>query len=499
MRCTWFLTVIVLLTPSAWAETTPEQAPIAEITEASPESSTPAAPSDLATPSQAEHVDLRKVVSDPLSDSSQPKVEAEPAEEQHPNETPAEEPPIGPSAAASGAEDQAQPELNALPELLLAPTEDIETTEAATEQPTAESAAGQQPLVMLGSEVLPGTSTRLAWAAEESFAGIAAPTPVLVVHGAQPGPKLCLTAAVHGDELNGIEVVRHILYDLDPSKLRGTVIGVPIVNLQGFRRGSRYLPDRRDLNRFFPGAPEGSAASRLAYSFFQQVVRHCDLLVDLHTGSFRRTNLPQLRADLKDPGASELAHHMGAIVVLHGHGAEGTLRRSAVAAGIPAVTLEAGEPHNVQQDAVNASILSIETLLYNRNMYPQRGFWARQTQPIYYRSRWVRASTGGVLISQVKLGERVRAGALLGTITDPVTNYRDEIVSPINGRVIGMALNQVMFPGFAAYHIGYQTSVEDAAEQETGNSEEDEDALSGPPIDAPPQGRDSEGLGAPGE
>ena len=147
-----------------------------------------------------------------------------------------------------------------------------EPQEATAPPADADEPPDRRPLVLLGSEVPAGTSTRLSWSPEHSFAGIAGPTPVLVVNGAKPGPVLCLTAAIHGDELNGIEVVRRVLYDLDARKLSGTVIGVPIVNLQGFRRGSRYLPDRRDLNRFFPGNARGSSAARIAQSFFDEVI-----------------------------------------------------------------------------------------------------------------------------------------------------------------------------------------------------------------------------------
>jgi predicted deacylase len=325
-----------------------------------------------------------------------------------------------------------------------------------------------EPLRMLGAEVLPGTSTRLAWSAKDFLAGISVPTPVLVVHGAKPGPRVCLTAALHGDELNGIEVVRRVLYDLQPDKLNGTVIGVPIVNLQGFRRASRYLPDRRDLNRYFPGHPTGSSAARIAHSFFNEVISHCQYLVDLHTGSFRRTNLPQLRADLTNPGVAELTRHMGAIVVLHSKGTRGSLRRAAVNAGIPAVTLEAGEPLNVEPDAVQQGVHSIEALLSKLNMYPYKGMWARKTEPVYYKSRWVRVPAGGILLNKVRLGERVKANQFLGTVTDPITNISHEIHAPIPGRVIGMALNQVMLPGFAAYHLGYQATAEEAAEFDAG-------------------------------
>ncbi|HKJ20167.1 MAG TPA: succinylglutamate desuccinylase/aspartoacylase family protein, partial [Woeseiaceae bacterium] len=152
---------------------------------------------------------------------------------------------------------------------------DVPLADAVT---TAEGLA--EPLLLLGSEIAPGSSQRLAWSATELFEGVPVSTPVLVVNGSLPGPNLCLTAAVHGDELNGIEMVRRVLHDIDPDKLSGAVIGVPIVNVQGFRRGSRYLPDRRDLNRYFPGNPNGSAAARIAYALFTNVIAHCDALVD---------------------------------------------------------------------------------------------------------------------------------------------------------------------------------------------------------------------------
>lgn len=326
--------------------------------------------------------------------------------------------------------------------------------------------ATQKPLIMLDNEVPPGTSTRLSWTPDVSFMGIAAPTAVLVVHGVKPGPKVCLTAAIHGDELNGIEVVRHVLYSIDPQELSGTVIGVPIVNLQGFRRSSRYLPDRRDLNRYFPGNANGSSASRIAHSFFHQVIGQCDLLVDLHTGSFHRTNLPQLRANLQQPQVAELARQMGAIVVVHSEGTPGCLRRAASDAGIPAVTLEAGQPHQLQKSSVNHGIKSVENLLDSLGMVDRRPFWKLKSEPVYYQSQWVRVPSGGILFSDVELGESVNKGRVLGVITDPITNARQEVLAPFDGRIIGMALNQVMYPGFAAYHLGLQSSVE-AVEQDS--------------------------------
>jgi predicted deacylase len=311
-------------------------------------------------------------------------------------------------------------------------------------------------MTVLDVSVEPGTARRLSWSATELFEGVPVSTPVLVVNGALPGPTLCLTAAVHGDELNGIEMVRRVMHDLNPSRLSGAVIGIPIVNVQGFRRGSRYLPDRRDLNRYFPGNPNGSAAARIAHSFFNNVVAHCDALVDLHTGSFERANLPQIRADLRNPDVMTLTQGFGSMVILHSTPAVGTLRHAATRAGIPAVTLEAGGPSQLELNEVKLGVKGIETLVNTLGMMRKRRMWG-EPEPVYYRSSWVRADNGGILLSDVSLGSTVRKGDRLGTITDPMNNARSELRSPYSGRIIGMARNQVVMPGFAAFHVGIQT------------------------------------------
>ena len=319
------------------------------------------------------------------------------------------------------------------------------------------AAAGTaETMLLLGNQVEPGTAQRLSWSATELFEGVPVSTPVLVINGAYPGPTLCLTAAVHGDELNGIEMVRRVMHDLDPGKVSGAVIGIPIVNVQGFRRGSRYLPDRRDLNRYFPGNPNGSAAARIAHSFFANVVSHCDALVDLHTGSFERANLPQIRADLRNPDVVTLTQGFGSMVILHSTPAVGTLRYAATRAGIPAVTLEAGGPSQLELGEVKLGVKGIETLVNTLGMIRKRRLWG-DPEPVYYRSSWVRADNGGILLSDVSLGSTVRKGDLLGTITDPMNNARTEVRSPYAGRIIGMARNQVVMPGFAAFHVGIET------------------------------------------
>lgn len=326
----------------------------------------------------------------------------------------------------------------------------------------------QKPFVLLGSEVAPGIATRLSWRPRVTFSGIEAPTPVLVINGTKPGPVLCLTGAVHGDELNGIEIVRRVMYDINPLNLSGTLIGIPIVNLQGFERGTRYLPDRRDLNRYFPGNPKGSMASRIAHSLYREVIVHCSGLVDLHTASFHRTNLPQVRADMRNEAVAKFTEGFDKMVVVHNKGGSGTLRRAAVNDGIPAVTLEAGEPMRLQEDKVKAGVRSIYSLLERQGMYSRMFSWG-EPEPVYYKSRWVRTHHGGILMSTAKLGTRVRKGDVLGTVTDPITNQSQTIKSPYDGRVVGMAVNQVVMPGFAAYHMGIDASEKTVAEPEAAD------------------------------
>jgi predicted deacylase len=359
----------------------------------------------------------------------------------------------------------------------------------AAEAPATEAAAPDESAMfkpkgrirLLGADVAPGTRKRLTWTSGTAIEGFAVPVPVIVVNGTGPGPVLCLTAAVHGDELNGIEIVRRVLDNLHEDELNGAVIGVPIVNIQGFYRGTRYLPDRRDLNRYFPGNNKGSAATRIAHSFFTEIIQHCSALIDLHTGSLNRTNLPQVRADLRSPAVARMTQGFGATVVLHGAGDAHSMRRAANEAGIPSVTFELGEPLRVQSEQVEHGAKAVETLLYTLGMTKQRRYWG-DPEPVYYASKWVRVDNGGILFSDVGLGERVSEGELLGVVTDPISNQQHRIYAPTSGRVLGMALNQVVLPGFAAYRIGTSTSKarmpkrgSDGDDDEAADSVEDEE------------------------
>lgn len=324
---------------------------------------------------------------------------------------------------------------------------------AAAESARAERELSESPFLLLNAKVKPGTSTRLAWSPNIQIAGLSQPTPVLVVNGARPGPTLCMTAAIHGDELNGIEIVRRVIYDLDPAELSGRVVGIPIVNVQGFQQGSRYLADRRDLNRYFPGDPDGSLANRIAHSLFQQIIRHCDMLVDLHTGSLKRTNLPQLRANMNVPEVADFSRGFDGMAIVHSTGGPGMLRHAAVEAGIVAVTMEAGESLRIQEEQIEAGVNSMNSLLERQEMLDRFFNWG-PPEPVFYESHWIRSDKGGILFSDVKLGDRVADGETLGIVADPITNEQFPIRANSDGRILGMAVDQVVMAGFAAYHVG---------------------------------------------
>ncbi len=306
---------------------------------------------------------------------------------------------------------------------------------------------------ILDTDVAPG-ERRLLWLnITESYAALPVRAPIHVVRGTANGPTLCLFGGVHGDEVNGIEIVRRIIEDTESGALRGTLIGAPIVNVPAFRLGSRYLPDRRDLNRHFPGDPSGSSASRIANVVFQQIVRRCSHLVDYHTGSLRRSNIPQVRGDGSNKTVRSMMQAFD-VVGIDTQGRKGTLRRAAMEAGIPAVLFEAGQPNLFDQDYVQAGVDGTLRLMRALRMIDDAPP-ATARALLYRDSVWVRADSGGILLRAVEAGATVEKGNLLGTVHDPVEGRRSEIVAPVTGQIIGHALDQVVMPGFSAFHIAF--------------------------------------------
>jgi len=321
-----------------------------------------------------------------------------------------------------------------------------------------------KPFELIGQIVMPGTMKTLKWFSVQSPGGVDVGTPVIVINGASPGPVLALTAALHGDELNGIEMIRQVVHNIDPAKLKGVVVGIPIVNLEGFWRKERYIGDRRDLNRYFPGNPDGSYPSRVAHALFSDIINHCDMVIDLHTGSYYRENLPQLRADLSVDQVADIAKGFGALTALQSKAPSGSLRGAATAAGIPAVVMEIGGPLSLEPEMVDAGVKSIRTFLQVMGMMDKFKFLPTP-QPVFYGSEWVRAESGGILMNKVKLGASVKEGEILAEVIDPISNEVDKVLSPINGTILGRAQNQFVSPGFALFRVGVRHTAEELEEQ----------------------------------
>jgi predicted deacylase len=296
----------------------------------------------------------------------------------------------------------------------------------------------------------------MPFAENETFATSYLNMPVFVSRGKERGPTLCLTAGVHGDELNGVEVVRRSFAQVDPEELRGTLIALPTINAHGVRTKSRYLSDRRDLNRAFPGSTGGSVARLIAYAVFSGVLVNCDAIIDLHTASNQRANLPQIRADISDRAIRDLALHFGLGIVVGGKGPDGSLRREAAKAGIPAIIYEAGEPDRFQPEEIDKGVQGVRSVMAHLDMIAGEELEIPEAR-IYERSQWVRAQVGasGFFFPTAGLGDVVEVGEVLGTIVDPLTDAASRVTSALNGEIIGMAVPQPVLPGYALFHLAW--------------------------------------------
>ena len=263
-----------------------------------------------------------------------------------------------------------------------------------------------RPSFEIGSvRVRPGRHQALSLPITRLVTGADVDLPVRVVHGREDGPTVWIDAAIHGDEAVGVEVVRQVLADLDPKTLRGTLIAVPIVNVLGFMNGSRYLPDRRDLNRSFPGSARGSLAGRIAHLMTTEIIDKCEVGIDLHTGSDRRSNLPQIRTDLEDPRTRELAAAFAAPVMMHAKLRDGSLRSAARERGAKVLLYEAGEAWRMDQWAIDAGVRGVRRVLAAMGMVEPLAEETPAPSAVSWRSGWVRARGTGMLHLEVDLGQ----------------------------------------------------------------------------------------------
>lgn len=309
------------------------------------------------------------------------------------------------------------------------------------------------PLRLGGVEVPPGKRIKVEIPVTRLPTGTLLSLPVAVIRGRYPGPCLWLSAAIHGDELNGIEIIRRVIRSLKIGQLHGTVLAVPVVNIFGLLEQSRYLPDRRDLNRSFPGSPRGSLAARLAAIFMKEVVSHCSHGIDLHTAAIHRANFPQIRANLKDPTTYGFAKAFGAPIMIHAGMRDGSLRESAAKRNIPTLLYEAGEALRFSEEAIQVGVEGIWRSLAYLDMYPT-DLPPKAPLPLEsHETRWVRASRGGFWHRRVSLGQHVTKREPLGLITDAFGDKPTVIHSPLEGWIIGHNQNPLIHQGDALVHM----------------------------------------------
>lgn len=337
-------------------------------------------------------------------------------------------------------------------------------------------------ITVAGVGVPPGTRATV----EVPLAGLYTSTvmtmPVQVVNGRHPGPRLFVCAAIHGDELNGVEIIRRLLQLKGLRRMRGALVAIPIVNVYGVVTHSRYLPDRRDLNRFFPGSEHGSLTARLARLLTDEVVARCTHGIDLHTGALHRDNLPHVRARLDDPETARLAASFGVPVLLNSDLRDGSLRQAAAERGVPVLVYEGGEALRFNEVAIRAGIRGVVEVMRALRMLPPRPRPTR-TRPVQaHSSSWVRAEESGILRAGARLGARVHKGERLGIIADPFGAREASVTAPADGIVIARLNLPLVNEGDALFHLARFREPDDAAERVAAFQNAHEGVIQGPDL-----------------
>lgn len=305
-----------------------------------------------------------------------------------------------------------------------------------------------------GTTVASGTEQRIELPVARLPTQTMLSLPVHVINGHSDGPHLWLSAAIHGDELNGVEIIRQVLEQVKPNELKGALLAVPIVNIFGFIEQSRYLPDRRDLNRSFPGSARGSLAGRIAHLFMKEIVSHCSHGIDLHTASNHRTNLPQIRANLDDPETYRCAQAFGGPVMIHANTRDGSLRQAAAKQGISVLLYESGEALRFDQEAIKVGVEGVLKVMSVLKMLDSGFTPAQDKTPQESReTKWVRASQSGILHLQIELGQAVNKRQKIGYIADALGDTNKRVQSPCDGIVIGFTKNPLVNQGDGIVHI----------------------------------------------
>ncbi|MFC7165505.1 succinylglutamate desuccinylase/aspartoacylase family protein [Halospeciosus flavus] len=307
-----------------------------------------------------------------------------------------------------------------------------------------------------GGRVDPGETQNLRYSISETYLGDPVRVPVTIVNGEEPGPTMFLSAAAHGDELNGIEVVREVAQEWEHRNLHGTLVCLPVLNVLGFLAQQRYLPVYdRDLNRSFPGKPGSTSAKRVAHQLFQNFIEPCDFGLDFHTSTRGRSNMLHVRGDMDDQGTARLARSFGANVILDSQGPTGTLRREASEAGVPTITIEMGEAHRFQRRFIDAALDGVASVMAEYGLHPAEPVnWPGWRTVIEKGEKtWLRADAGGLVETHYEQGDLVEAGEVVCSITNPFKTDSVDVEAPFTGLLVGVLENPVVYPGNPICHL----------------------------------------------
>ncbi len=308
-----------------------------------------------------------------------------------------------------------------------------------------------------GGSVAPGEAANIRYGVSETYLGDPVRIPVTIVNGERPGPTVFLSAAIHGDELNGIEVVREVANEWDHTELRGTVVCLPVLNVPGFLAQQRYLPIYdRDLNRAFPGSANSTSSKRIAHRIFRNFIEPCDYGLDFHTSTRGRTNMLHVRADTGDDRVDRLARAFGSNVIISSEGPDGALRKEATERGVPTITIEMGKAHEFQRDFIDRALDGVKSVFSE--------FGLRTTSAVKWPGwrtvvdgssdkTWLRADSGGIVEMHFSRGSFVREDETICTITNPFETTANEVTAPFTGLLVGILQNPLVFPGNPICHL----------------------------------------------
>jgi predicted deacylase len=310
-------------------------------------------------------------------------------------------------------------------------------------------------LEILGTQIGLGESATVTFEVAKLHTRNTLDVPIIIERSKKPGPTVLITSGIHGDEINGVEIVRQIIAKGINNPKRGTIICVPIINVFGFLNMNRFFPDGRDLNRVFPGTANGSLASRVANFVMTEIVPHADFVMDFHTGGSDRFNAAQIRIIKKEARLSELAHIFGAPFIYYSDNIGKSFRNSCHKAGVPMLLFEGGKSFNIHSTITNTGVNGTKRVLHHLGMLKSKFKVSKPKKSaiVINQSRWIRAEFSGMFKATVAINTYVEKHTVLGNITDPYGGFNHFVKAPNSGYIFNVNESPIIHQGDAIFHI----------------------------------------------